>query len=77
MKIKSTELIFVNVLNLLKTLKTEGMACKMESIDGWKNKAKSMAFEKSHGKSQKFSSNGLWRMGAPVEIKKNGGLWED
>ena len=59
------------------TLKTEGMACKMESIDGWKNKAKSMAFEKSHGKSQKFSSNGLWRMGAPVETKKNGGLWED
>lgn len=59
------------------SLKTEGMACKMETIDGWKNKAKSMAFEKSHGKSQKFSSNGLWRMGAPIETKKNGGLWED
>lgn len=60
------------------TLKSEGMACKMEAIDGWKNKARSIAFEKSHGKSQKFSSAGLWRMGAPItEPHRKSGLWED
>lgn len=60
------------------SLKAEGLACKMESISGWQNKAKSIAFEASKGKSQtqKFSG-GIWRMGAPVETQRKAGLWED
>lgn len=59
------------------SLKAEGMACKMESISGWKNKAKSVAFEASKGKSQPTTS-GIWRMSAPItnSQKSNSGLWD-
>lgn len=43
----------------LEALKEEGLACKLSEIDGWKNKAKALAFDKG-AKKETFSS--VWSM---------------
>ena len=51
----------------LEQLKAEGLACKLSEIDGWKNKAKALAFDKG---SQKKMSTSIWSMAIPKPVKK-------
>lgn len=51
----------------LETLKAEGLACKLSDIDGWKNKAKALAFDKS-AKKESFTSK--WSMAISQQITK-------
>lgn len=55
-------------------LKNEGMGCKLAEIDGWKNKAKSMAFDAKAGKSEDTSK---WSMSIPQKsVKKSTSKWD-
>lgn len=56
-------------------LKEEGTACKLADIDGWKNKAKSLAFDANSQKKEVKMS--IWSMSVPAQnIKKSTGLWD-
>lgn len=56
-------------------LKEEGAACKLADIDGWKNKAKSLAFDANSQKKEVKMS--IWSMSVPAQnIKKSTGLWD-
>ena len=50
----------------LEKLKEEGLACNLADIDGWKNKAKAMAFDKGIKKEMSAS---IWSMDIPNVIK--------
>ena len=58
-----------------KEMREEGMACKMSEIDGWTNKVKAVSFS-AVKKNVKKNNDGVWRMSAPIEIKKKSGLWD-
>nr|DAO56704.1 MAG TPA: hypothetical protein [Caudoviricetes sp.] len=58
-----------------KEMREEGMACKMSEIDGWTNKVKAVSFS-AVKKNVKKNNDGIWRMSAPIEIKKKSGLWD-
>lgn len=58
-----------------KEMREEGMACKMTEIDGWTNKVKAVSFS-AVKKNVKKTNDGIWRMAAPIEIKKKSGLWD-
>lgn len=58
-----------------KEMREEGMACKMAEIDGWTNKVKAVSFS-AVKKNVKKNNDGIWRMAAPIEIKKKSGLWD-
>lgn len=58
-----------------KEMREEGMACKMAEIDGWTNKVKAVSFS-AVKKNVKKTNDGIWRMAAPIEIKKKSGLWD-
>ena len=51
----------------LESLKEEGLACSLSEIDGWKNKAKAMAFDKG---ARKEMSTGIWSMAIATTVKK-------
>ena len=51
----------------LESLKEEGLACSLSEIDGWKNKAKAMAFDKG---ARKEMSTGIWSMAISNTVKK-------
>jgi hypothetical protein len=51
----------------LESLKEEGLACKLSDIDGWKNKAKALAFDNG---SRKEMSASIWSMAIPKPIVK-------
>ena len=51
----------------LESLKAEGLSCKLSEIDGWKNKAKALAFDKN---SKKDMSTGIWSIAIPTTIAK-------
>ena len=51
----------------LEALKEEGLACSLSEIDGWKNKAKAMAFDKG---ARKEMSTGIWSMAIATTVKK-------
>ena len=51
----------------LEALKEEGLACKLSEIDGWKNKAKAMAFDKG---ARKEMSTGIWSMAITKKVTK-------
>ena len=51
----------------LESLKAEGLACKLSDIDGWKNKAKALAFDRG---SKKEMSTSIWSMAIPKPIAK-------
>jgi hypothetical protein len=51
----------------LEALKEEGLACKLSEIDGWKNKAKALAFDRG---SKKNLSTSIWSMAIPKPVKK-------
>ena len=51
----------------LEALKEEGLACKLSEIDGWKNKAKAMAFDKG---ARKEMSTGIWSMAITKKVAK-------
>ena len=51
----------------LESLKVEGLACKLSDIDGWKNKAKALAFDRG---SKKEMSTSIWSMAIPKPIAK-------
>lgn len=51
----------------LESLKEEGLACKLSDIDGWKNKAKALAFDNG---SRKEMSASIWSMAIPKPIAK-------
>lgn len=58
-----------------KEMREEGMTCKMSEIDGWTNKVKAVSFS-AVKKNVKKNNDGIWRMAAPIEIKKKSGLWD-
>ena len=58
-----------------KEMREEGMVCKMSEIDGWTNKVKAVSFS-TVKKNVKKNNDGIWRMSAPIEIKKKSGLWD-
>lgn len=58
-----------------KEMREEGMACNMSEIDGWTNKVKAVSFS-AVKKNVKKNNDGVWRMAAPIEIKKKSGLWD-
>lgn len=58
-----------------KEMRDEGMACNMAEIDGWTNKVKAVSFS-AVKKNVKKNNDGVWRMSAPIEIKKKSGLWD-
>lgn len=58
-----------------KEMREEGMACNMAEIDGWTNKVKAVSFS-AVKKNVKKNNDGVWRMAAPIEIKKKSGLWD-
>lgn len=58
-----------------KEMREEGMACNMAEIDGWTNKVKAVSFS-AVKKNVKKNNDGIWRMAAPIEIKKKSGLWD-
>ena len=51
----------------LESLREEGLACSLSEIDGWKNKAKAMAFDKG---ARKEMSTGIWSMAIATTVKK-------
>lgn len=58
----------------LEALKAEGLACKLSDIDGWKNKAKALAFDNS---SKKEMSASIWSMAIPKSvIKESTSKWD-
>lgn len=52
-----------------KEIREEGMACKMDELDGWSNKAKALCFS-AVKKSTKKTTDGLFTFAAPVENKQ-------
>ena len=58
-----------------KEMREEGMACNMAEIDGWTNKVKAVSFSAVKNNVKK-NNDGVWRMAAPIEIKKKSGLWD-
>ena len=49
------------------SLKAEGLACKLSEIDGWKNKAKALAFDNN---SKEKMSTGIWSIAIPKSFRK-------
>lgn len=52
-----------------KEIREEGMACKMDELDGWSNKAKALCFS-AVKKSTKKTTDGLFTFAAPIENKQ-------
>lgn len=59
----------------VKEFREEGLACKMSELDGWTNKVKAVSFEATKSKPVNKSAD-IWTFGAPVEFKKDKGLWD-
>ena len=59
----------------VKEFREEGLACNMSELDGWTNKVKAVSFEATKGKTVNKNTD-IWTFGAPVEFKKNKGLWD-
>ena len=59
----------------VKEFREEGLACNMSELDGWTNKVKAVSFEATKGKTANKNTD-IWTFGAPVEFKKNKGLWD-
>ncbi len=58
----------------LESLKAEGLACKLSEIDGWKNKAKALAFDKA---SKKESFTSKWSMAISQQTtRKSTSKWD-
>ena len=57
----------------LESLKEEGLACKLSEIDGWKNKAKALAFDKG---ARKEMSTGIWSMAITKVTKESTSKWD-
>ena len=49
------------------SLKAEGLSCKLSEIDGWKNKAKALAFDNN---SKEKMSTGIWSIAIPKSFRK-------
>lgn len=59
----------------LEALKEEGLACKLSDIDGWKNKAKALAFDKNATKKE-FTS--VWSMAISGQTTKQAtSMWDN
>lgn len=58
-----------------KQMREEGMACEFADVDAWANKVKAVSFS-AVKKNVKKTNDGVWRMAAPIEIKKKSGLWD-
>lgn len=60
-----------------KEIRDEGIACKMDELDGWSNKAKALCFS-AVKKSTKKTTDGLFTFAAPVENKntKSNSVWD-
>lgn len=58
----------------LESLKEEGLACKLSEIDGWKNKAKALAFDK--GGQKKTTFTGVWSMAIQKPKKESTSKWD-
>jgi hypothetical protein len=58
----------------LEALKEEGLACKLSEIDGWKNKAKALAFDK--GSQKKTTFTGVWSMAIQKPKKESTSKWD-
>ena len=57
----------------LESLNEEGLACKLSDIDGWKNKAKALAFDKG---AKKEMSTGIWSMAVLKTKKESTSKWD-
>jgi hypothetical protein len=58
----------------LESLKEEGLACKLSEIDGWKNKAKALAFDKG---AKKETFTGIWSMAIQkTQTKESTSKWD-
>ena len=57
----------------LESLKEEGLACSLSEIDGWKNKAKALAFDKG---ARKEMSTGIWSMAITKVTKESTSKWD-
>lgn len=59
-----------------KEMREEGMACKMDEIDGWTNKVKAVSFS-AVKKNVKKTNDGLFRFAAPIDNnKKSNSVWD-
>lgn len=59
----------------LEALKEEGLACKLSEIDGWKNKAKALAFDKNATKKE-FTS--VWSMAISGQTtRQSTSMWDN
>ena len=61
-----------------KEMREEGMACKMDEIDGWTNKVKAVSFS-AVKKNVKKTNDGLFRFAAPIDNNKKDSyntIWE-
>lgn len=55
----------------------EGMACKLEELDAWSNRAKAVCFSAVKKSAKKVKAdNGIWGFAAPVNPNKPNGLWD-
>ena len=58
----------------LEELKEEGLKCKLSEIDGWRNKAKALAFDKG---TKKEAFSGVWSMAIQkTAIKESTSKWD-
>ena len=57
----------------LESLKEEGLACSLSEIDGWKNKAKALAFDRG---ARKEMSTGIWSMAITKVTKESTSKWD-
>lgn len=61
-----------------KEMREEGMACKMDEIDGWTNKVKAVSFS-AVKKNVKKTNDGLFRFAAPIDNNSKNSyntIWE-
>ena len=61
-----------------KEMREEGMACKMDEIDGWTNKVKAVSFS-AVKKNVKKANDGLFRFAAPIDNNSKNSyntIWE-
>ena len=64
--------------DMIKSLRSEGLACDMCDMDGWKNKVKAFCFTAIKKQPKKKSSD-VWSFSAPVnnhEEKKSNSVWD-
>lgn len=64
--------------DMIKSLRSEGLACDMCDMDGWKNKVKAFCFTAIKKQPKKKSSD-VWSFSAPIENheeKKSNSVWD-